>query len=211
MTDRVGGSGTARTVSVVGHGGAEAVPDTMQVDLGVECSADSVSAALDDANSTISAVLTSLSAAQVSSRDIATTQLSVQPRFGEHGRNVPIIGYTASHTVALRDIETAPTVIGDAVAAAGDAARLRNVSMSVADERAAAASARDAAYADALARASQYARLADAELGEAISISETTRGQDSAPMLMAARSDVPVQAGSTTITASVAVVFELKG
>ncbi|GAA4641591.1 SIMPL domain-containing protein [Gordonia humi] len=201
-----------RTVSVVGHGGADATPDAMRVELGVDCFGDTVADALASANGAARALTDALGGAGVASRDLQTSGLSVHPRFGDHSPDgAPIVGYEASHnvTAVLRDLDSAPSILGAAAEAGGDATRITNVSMIVSDETEAAVAARDAAYADALARARQYAHLAGYELGPVVSASETPPGRERPPVVMAARSSVPVHAGSTTVTASIAVVFAL--
>ncbi|MEJ9077639.1 SIMPL domain-containing protein [Gordonia malaquae] len=202
-----------RTVTVVGHGAAQTVPDVMHVDLGVECHAYSVGVSLQDAGAAVADLIATLTDAGVPSRDIQTSHLSVQPRYGDHGPNgAPIIGYTSSHTmtVVLRDLERVPTVLAAAARAGGDAARIQNVSFAISDDTGLAAAARDAAFADAVSRAEQYAMLAGARLGAVQSVTEEP-ASDVRPLYSARAmaAPMPIQAGSSSVTASVTVVFYL--
>lgn len=209
-------STTPRSVTVVGHGAAQGVPDVMQVDLGVECSARTVAEALADANSALFALTATLTANGVDQSDVSTTRLAVHPRYGEHGPDgAPIVGFVAAHSVraVVRDVETAPALLGAAADAGGDAARIEQVSFTVSDDAALARTARDAAFADARSRAEQYAELAGATLGDVLSVSEKTGGSDSQPvyarMVAASSGPVPIQAGTQSVTAAVDVVYAL--
>lgn len=117
--------------------------------------------------------------------------------------------------VTARDIDAAGGLISAAVEAGGDAARLSGISFALEDDETLLAEARDDAYATARNKAEQYARLSGKELGEVISIAEdvaqgprpyTSAGAD----LAAARSAVPIEAGSTEVSVTVDVRWAVR-
>jgi uncharacterized protein len=72
--------------------------------------------------------------------------------------------------------------------------------------------ARDAAVADALAKARRYATAAGVELGEIISIEEGDAFAPPRPMMRAEAmaASVPIAPGQTEVSASVTITFALK-
>ncbi len=74
----------------------------------------------------------------------------------------------------VRDLDIADRVV-DAVAAAGEEARLNGISFEIGDPATALAAARDAAYKDALAKARQYAGLTGRTLGAVLRVQEEVR------------------------------------
>ncbi|NTV65551.1 MAG: SIMPL domain-containing protein, partial [Oscillochloris sp.] len=90
------------------------------------------------------------------------------------------------------------------------------VSFMLADPAAALAQARDAAVANARARAEQLAKGSGASVGQVLVISENIGASPVVPLPMMERavandaSSVPVQAGQLSYTAQVQVTYELK-
>jgi uncharacterized protein YggE len=72
--------------------------------------------------------------------------------------------------------------------------------------------ARDAAVADALAKAKRYAAAAGLKLGEIISIEEGGAYPPPRPMMRAEAmaADVPIAPGQTELSASVTITFALE-
>jgi uncharacterized protein YggE len=117
--------------------------------------------------------------------------------------------------VTIRNLSDAGATISDAAAAGGDATRINGVSFAVDDRAALLHQARDAAFADAKAKAEQYAKLAGRSLGK---VSMITEGQSNDgggvvyPMersAMSAGSPVPIAAGSQDVTLTTTVTWEL--
>lgn len=117
-------------------------------------------------------------------------------------------------TARTRDLEAVGRLLGVAVAAGADAARVSHVTFRHADPVALLAAARAAAWADALARATQLARLAGRELGEVLAIEEAT-GQQPRPemarlaMDAAAAGGLPLDPGEGGVAVSLAVRWSL--
>lgn len=202
------------TVSVSGLGRVSGVPDVLRVNLGVQRTGDDVNAALNAANGDVARIKESLERHGVRDEDIQTSQLSINPHWEEDR----IRGYDVfqSLTVKLRELDEAGKAISDAAAAGGNATRIEGVSFDIEDNADLIADARDAAFADARAKAEQYAELSGRSLGEVKAINESTdvvggpiayaEGMD-----LAARDAkaVPLEAGSQQVSVTSSVTWEL--
>ena len=203
-------SGTAREVTVVGTGQVRGAPDTLNADVGVEVTAPDVSTAIDQANDKAKAVTDAMVTAGATRQDIQTTDVSVQPQYGPD-RNVS--GYTATNTVhvVVRDLPKASAILSAAVQAGGNATRIRGVSFALDDNSKLLADARAGAFADAKARADQYAALSGLKLRDVKTVNETRSGESTSPQAKAqfAMPDVPLEPGQQTVTFTVTVTWNM--
>ena len=206
-----------RTATVTGCGTAEAAPDLLTLSIGVECRRNTAGDAYAAAGAASAAVTGALSGRGVQSRDIRTSGLNVRADVvWQEGRGQQVTGYIASSTlsVRLRDLAAGSAVIAAAVEAGGNDVRLDGVQLGFADTAAILALARENAWADARTAAAQLAGLADAELGEVISVRQ--QPVPSAPVPVGgmqrafAADSVAVEAGDLSVSASVAVEWELR-
>lgn len=206
-----------RTVAVTGCGTAEAAPDLLTLSIGVECRRNTAGDAYAAAGAASAAVTGALSGRGVQSRDIRTSGLNVRADVvWQEGRGQQVTGYIASSTlsVRLRDLAAGSAVIAAAVEAGGNDVRLDGVQLGFADTAAILALARENAWADARTAAAQLAGLADAELGEVISVRQ--QPVPSAPVPVGgmqrafAADSVAVEAGNLSVSTSVTVEWELR-
>lgn len=205
------------SVTVLGQGSASATPDLMRVTVTVEVRRPDVAGAFARAGVAARAVSAALRDAGVADADLSTTGLGVQADTvwqENHGQKV--VGYLASSTlsVTLRDLSDPGRVIADCVAAGGDDVRLGGLDLGFADQSDLLARAREAAYADARAKAEQYARLSGRALGAVLEVTETPDAPGPRPMLRAmaapaADASMPVERGESTVAASVRVCWAL--
>jgi uncharacterized protein YggE len=198
-------------ITVTGTGTVNGTPDTLTLNLTVTQTRPDVSGALSAANASMRAVDAALSAKGVANADLKTAGAQVQPNYTSSGS---VNGYTASEslTATLRDLKTAGAEIGAAAAAGGNATRIDGVSLDIEHDSALMTQARTAAYADAKAKAQQYAGAAGETLGKPTQVTETVNaptplyyGGDADAKASAAQ--VPIQAGSAQISVTVTVVF----
>jgi uncharacterized protein YggE len=139
--------------------------------------------------------------------------MGVNPRWDREGQRV--VGYTAHHALRLvvRDRERVGDVIGAMAGAAGDAFGLDAVTLEVADPAPLLVRAREAAFEDARSRADQYASLAGRALGPVLRVTEGGGLEPPVPRFARAAMDVagglPVEAGESSVTATVTVRFGL--
>lgn len=162
-------------ISVAGTGEVTGVPDTLSVDIGVSVLADTVAEATATAGQKADALIGALIGNGVSREDITTTNYSIYPEYDWRGDQERLLGYRVSNTVRakIRDVAGAGDVLDSAVAAAGDDARVNGLSFAIEDDAALVRAARQAAWNDAFAKATQLAELSDQALGPVISITET--------------------------------------
>jgi uncharacterized protein YggE len=177
----------------------------------VRCDADDVSAALADASARAAALAEAARDHGVGSADLRTTGTGVHPRHDREGTTV--VGYTAYQqlSVTVRD----PGLVGSLVEAfagvAGNALTIDSISLDVSDPEPLLAAAREAAFEDARARAQQYADLSGRSLGKVVRVTdvETPGAQPRFARMAAGTADSSVELGENTVTAAVAVRWEM--
>lgn len=201
-------------VEVTGSGAASAVPDVVVLDARVQCEAPDVAGALAAASERVVAALRAAADHGVADRDRRTTGMGVSTRWDHEGRAV--VGYTSHQSVRLlvRDRDRVGDLVRALAGAAGDAFALDGVTLEVADPAPLLERARTAAFEDARARAEQFAALARRPLGAVLRVTEDPdRGMPSprfaAKAAMEVSGGMPVEAGESTLTASVTVRFGL--
>lgn len=200
------------SVRVTGFGEAAAPPDIAVVQVGAECVARHAPEALGEASTVIARMRDVAIEAGVAPGDLATSATQLWP---DHDREGRPSGYRASITltVRMRDLMAASELVPALVAAGGDAGRLHSTTLEHSDPAALAATARDNAFADARARAEQYAALAGAVLGDVLGIDEAATTGGPVPVF-AKRSDtfaagMPILAGTESVPAAVTVRWRL--
>ena len=206
-------------VTVTGTARVEGVPDTLRIDIGVNVVESSVDVALTKANEASAALLKTLQDNGVEERDIATTQISIQPQYDYSGNTQRITGYQVTQAVraTLRDVETAGEIIGKAAASGGDSTIINGISFDLEDNEALLKDARKRAVADARAKAEEYADAAGRSLGDVVSISEASI-ETPAPYRMDATmagaaedgAAMPLSPGTQTVRVDVSVVYSFR-
>ena len=199
-------------IQVDGVGRASAAPDVVRFPVGVESSAATVGEALAGTDAAALRLLETLRELGVADSDVQTVNVSLYPRFDRDGQE--ITGYSARHdlTVTVRELDRAGAVMGAAVEAGGDAARLQGLSLALEDDAAVQAKAREKAFDAARAKAEQYAELTGATLGDVVWVREqvSTAGPAAGFATDAAAAEaVPIAAGSAEVVVTVAVRWSL--
>jgi uncharacterized protein YggE len=207
-----------RGLAVSARSEVAGTPDTLRLDLSVVATGGNVSEALAKANGSAQAVQKSLLANGVTRKDLQTSGLSIQPSYQYSNGGTPRVkGYEVTQSVKakLRDLPRAGDAIGRVVAAGGNAVRVDGISLDLEETGALVSKARERAFAQAKAKAEQYARVAGRSVGEVLSIAENLT--DPSPVAVAysaksgapASADVPVQPGSQEVAVAVTVVFAM--
>jgi hypothetical protein len=122
-------------------------------------------------------------------------------------------GFEARHSLTIRcsDIGAAGALLSALAESVGDRLQIEGVSLEVVDRAAAETAAREAAYADAVGRATHLALLAGAELGEPQDVLEGgVRVGTRLAKGMAAPVSLELEPGEQGIDAAVTVVFQLR-
>ena len=205
-------------ISVTGMGEVTGTPDTVEVDLGVSVLGETVDQATATAAERAEAVIAALTSNGVVEEDITTTDYSIYPEYDYSGNQERLVGYRVTNTVRakIRDLDTTGTVLDAATAAAGDEARVSGLRFSLEDNAELVSAAREAAWADALAKATQLADLSGQTLGAATSITETV-STPPVPIPYAAdeagaeRVTTPIEPGTSAVTITLQVEFGFEG
>ena len=197
-----------RTVTVTGSGHAPAVPDSAVVRAVVTHVGASVGEAV--AGVEWAGVALRDAAGQVTAAErIATTGLQVWPSHDVEGRPG---GFEASHHFQVRcdDLDVASSLVAALVSAVGDALRIDGVTLEVTDPRSALVLAREAAYADALARARHLAELGGRSVGDLLAVSDVPAGVfDPSSSRTSLASKVSFEPGELEVGASVSATWQL--
>jgi uncharacterized protein YggE len=172
-------------------------------------------------NSTqMSAVVDALQKAGVAAADIQTQVVQLQPQYEQPPvsatpsltTTVPqLVGYIATNLVqvTVRKLDALGRLLDTAVQAGGN--QIEGISFEVSDPAPALDQARQAAWNDALHKAQQLSELAGTQLGDVLSISESSPGPQPifAPAVRAS-SAVPIQPGTQTIEVDLQVIWLLQ-
>lgn len=203
---------TAGTITVSGTGSVTVDPDTAVVNLGVQATAETGEAAMEQVSTGVTDLTAALVAAGIAEEDIQTSGLSLWPTTGDDG--VTITGYQASINVdvTVRDIDAVGSTIDTAQQAAGPGFTVGGVTFSFADPESVLEEARVEAFQNAQTVAGQYAAAAGVNLGSVSSIVDTPYGipvnyAGRAEMDMAAA--VPVSPGTLDLQVQVTVTFTI--
>ena len=195
------------TVTVTGHGEARAVPDSAVVRVAAVHRAAGVADALAGADSAARQIIATAREHTTPER-IGTTAVQIWPAHDQQGMPE---GFEARHSLTIRcpDIDAAGALLTALATKVGDRLQIDGVSLEVADRSAAETEAREAAYADAVARATHLADLARSQLGEPQEVVEggAVAGVPRAAKALAA--SAALEPGEIGITASVTVTFQL--
>ncbi len=161
-----------RTISVNGEGRVSLTPDVVMMSVGVDERDEDLKTAQTAAADKMDAIIAALKANGVAEEDIQTGNYSIYAERDYEREGQPVTGYVVSHTVTakVRQIDNA----GDVVSAAIDAGanNVGGIWFGLDDPAGAIQQARELAVADAKAKATELARLADATLGPIQVISE---------------------------------------
>lgn len=199
-----------RTVTVTGSGTASAVPDTAVVRVAATHRAASVGEAFAGVASAVAAI-GATARDHAEEKKIASRDLNLWPAHDNQGRQS---GFEARHVVEIGcpSIEAASALLSALVDAVGDRLQVEGVTLQVSDQAGQVVAAREAAYADAVARATHLAGLAGASLGELVSVAEGAVHH--APMMaVEARSmkaDAGLMPGETSLGSSVTATWLLQ-
>lgn len=207
-----------RTVTVSGSGRVSAAPDTAIINIGVETQAETAETALADNNERMSALIETLKENGVEADNIQTTSINLQaqyeeePRINSDGRR--LAGYRAQNMVEVRvtDLDNLGEVLDAAMQAGGN--QIHGIRFEVSDSADLQDEARAAAVENARDKAEQLASLTDSDLGQVVTINETSRTPG--PVVRAESfgaadaAAVPVEAGTQTVEIQVEVTWQLQ-
>jgi len=204
------------TISVTGQGRVTAPPDMATINTGVITESERSEDALGENNAIVSALMKTLDDNGVDARDRQTSNFSVSPRYSRERNesgSPKIDGYRVSNQVkiTIRDLDKLGGLL-DALVKSGSN-QLGSIQFGLSNQNALTDEARLLAVKTARKRAELYASAAGREVGEVLSISESSiavpRPMMRNSMMMAEAADVPIAVGENEIKATVHMVFVL--
>ena len=212
-TVNIGENGVAQGITVQATGTADVVPDAVRLSLSVSVLAESNEIALSQTASTAESVRTTLKELGVEEADIATQTVMVSPEYSyTESEGQKIVGYRASQVfdVLIRDAENAGAVVDAVVTAGGANVSINYTSPVVDDATTGTVAAREAAVAQARAKAEEYAKLLNVELGDLVYLTEVSAPTN---VVVGAKSDAMAESSGTRIdlgTQEVTVTVEVR-
>lgn len=207
-------------IVVSGTGKVQAAPDQLEFTVGVRRRADSVGAALAQANRLVARIRTALVAAGVQEGHLQTTGLTIEPRYEYSRGRERLVGYAAGQdlTVRVERIAAAGRVIGAAAQAGGNDVTVHGIRMVLEDRDAVLARARTKAIEDARQNAEQFAEAAGRELGRLVFVEQGQPKRPAQPFdevnldgrfVQNAAADVPLSIGEEELSVTVSVRWAL--
>ncbi len=198
-----------RTVTTTGQGSSRVVPDSAIVRVAVAHRAAGVAEAfsgVDSAARLVSKVARDFTAPT----KISSSNLSVWPAHDSQGQQS---GFEARHSMSIgcADLGAAGELLTELARHVGNHLIVEGVSLEVSDDTAAVFKAREAAFADARARAEHLAELSGETLGAVLSVAESGfggSGREAGGMAFAKAADVAIEPGESTLGASLTVTWE---
>lgn len=206
----------ARTLQVRGRGTVSAQPDVATAHLGVQTEAETANEALSQNNEKTQSLITALEEAGVAAENIQTQSVQLRPRYEEpqpESGTREVSGYVARNIAEVRveDLKALGTILDSAVQAGGN--RVEGIQFEISDTAELQDQARQAAWQDARHKAEQLAALANAELGAAIRINESSnqpRPVVREEMVMERAAAVPIEPGMQSLEVQVNVEWEIQ-
>jgi uncharacterized protein len=209
-------SDAPRTIIVTGTGQVRGVPDVLSLTLGVSTRDKSAGAALKHNSELSNKLVGVLKDAGVDAKDIQTANLSISPVYDSDGENVIAYGVSNTVDVKIRDLDKAGDIVDAAAGVAGDEIVVSSLSFSFDDNSDLVAQARTEAVKRAKTQAEQLAKAAGVELGDILTMSETSTSDgpvvEAAPKQSAdssAAGTTPIQPGSESLAVQVNMTFKI--
>jgi uncharacterized protein YggE len=198
-------------ITVIGSGSAPAAVDRVTISLAVEVVRAQPGDAFGIASVTATRLLAVLADGGVDSRSVRTSDLTLGPRTEYANGHQQVLGYQAGQrlTVVLEGLNGIERLLTDVASLGGDGVRIDGVSLSPGHPEEALIRAREAAFADAAAKAQQLAGLAGRTLGRVQWVDERPAGGGGPRPMMAMRAAdsmaMPVATGDAEVGVSITV------
>lgn len=205
-----------RHMTITGQASVAAPPDRVEINLGVKSKANTARDALALNNANMSSIIDVLKGNGVLSKNIQTSNFSIQPEYERirNGRTPKITGYSVTNTVRINieDIGKLGELLDKVVKSGSNQIYGIRFYVSNADELRDAA--RKKAFQNAMRKAKIYAEAAGVTLGKTISIVEgSLRRPPPGPLARTINAEavsVPIAGGQQQLQVNVTVVWALQ-
>lgn len=205
-------------ITVQGTGVVILKPDVVNLNVGVQLKAPTVSEAQSQSATTSAKVTEALKNAGIKPEDIKTVNYSINPDYTYEPNQPPKLnGYqiTNSLQVTIRDVSKTGAII-DAASAAG-ANQINGITYTVENNTEALKQARAAAVNDAKAKADQLAAAGGIKVGSVVNMVESAQGNEPVPMVAngvkaadsaaAGAAPTQIEAGQLKVVVNVQVTY----
>jgi uncharacterized protein len=197
---------------VTGDGAASGTPDRCVITLALNVMADTSADALDRVGALAEQVLGVVLDQGIERSNVQTLNVSLQDWFDRENQTVTARVAQYSLAVSLSGLEKAGPLLAVVAPIAGNALQVQGLRLSVADTTPLLLQARRAAVEDAMGKARELAVAAGVRLGKITSIDD--RGSSGSGRVQyrayAASSSIPMEAGTSEVTAQVTIAFEIE-
>jgi uncharacterized protein YggE len=209
---------TERTITIEADGVVTAEPNIAILRAGVVSEAETAQAALADNSQKMQAVMQSLQTLNVETRDIQTSNLSIDPRYVYPERNTGdtpprLVGYTVSNmvTVRFRDLSALGNAVDTLVSSGVN--QLSSLSFDIDPKGNLLDEARKKAVQEARRKAELLTSEAGVELGKVLTINEVSSSSPVAFKAMRAElapGSTPIASGEAELSVRVRMTFSLE-
>jgi hypothetical protein len=207
-------SSSAATITVTGSGTVTGTPNTMSFQIGVQTTASTATEALNENNLQVGRLESSLLSNGIVRKNMQTSGLNIYTNTNQQNQ---IIGFTASDelNVTTHKIKKAGAALDAAAQAVGNGIQLNGVTFSISNQSKLLAAARARAIKNAHTEAAQIAKGAGTSVLAIVKVVDQENSGTTgvvypvAYALSAAKSSVPIQSGSQSISVQVQVVYSL--
>ncbi|MFC1715576.1 SIMPL domain-containing protein [Candidatus Poribacteria bacterium] len=207
-------NGQQNQIHVAGTATIKAPPDIATIQIGVQTFSEEVEAAVDENNRKSEDIISALRQEGVAEKDIQTSRFNIYPQ-RDYKNNRPdiIIGFQVDNIVSatIRDLDSIGKVLQATIEAGAN--NINGLNFTLDDPTALRDEARAEAIKDARRRADIMAEAAGIQVGNVISITETSYP---GPIIARAdfsedaiKSEVPIEPGELELTIQVQVIFAI--
>jgi uncharacterized protein len=206
---------SAGTITVTGSGSVMGTPDTVTVQLGVQTTDPTATAALNDNSARVAKLIAALIHRGVRHKDLQTSGLNLYQNTDSAGY---VTGFTVvnSLTVTIHHLSKAGQAIDAAANAVGNGIQLNGVTLSISNDSKLLAAARAKAMHNARTAAVEIAAGGGTHLGRIVRIVDQENSNSyvfpvygTASGAAVAFKSVPIQGGTQAVAVQVKVVFAL--
>ncbi|MFP3853197.1 MAG: SIMPL domain-containing protein, partial [Anaerolineales bacterium] len=203
---------------VTGTGRARGEPDLATLNVGVNIADESISEAVEESNRTIAEITAAIQEHGVEPADIQTTNFGIwaeEQWDPETGQRLPDRLYRVDSTVQInvREVDRVGEILEASIQAGAN--NIYGLTFGLQDSSDLVAKAREAAIADAEAKAASIAEALGLELGQVVTVVDIT-GDFVSPVFESAAMGVgggagepPISEGAMSVSASVQISFEI--
>jgi uncharacterized protein len=207
---------TQRQMSLSGRGEVRVAPDLAVLTMGVMTNGENAAAAMDANSKVMVTLLETLKTAGIEARDIQTSSLMLNPRYGDTSSNSApqAAGFDANNnvTITVRNLSELGKVIDLAVTSGAN--QVNGLIFGLKNDQQAIDDARKLAVEEAQRKAALYADATGVTLGNVLSIMEGTSFEPMQGRMFMERAksanDVPIAAGEQVLAVDVTMTWEIK-